>query len=92
MPGPKPKHIIELTTEEAQRLRKIANSRTEPHGKVIRAQIVLAAHDHPDWSNQRIAQEVGCTDRNIRKWRRRWVETKSLEDLPRPRAPRRFSP
>ena len=92
MPGPKPQYKIELTTEEEQTLRKLANSRTAAHGKVVRAQTVIAAHDHPEWSNQRIAKEVGCTDRTVRKWRRRWTETKSIEDLPRPGAPRRFSP
>jgi len=92
MPGPKPKHIIKLTTEGEQQLRKIANSRTEPHGKVVRAQIIVSAYDHPEWSNQQIAREVGCTDRTVRKWCRRWTETKSIEDLPRPGAPRRFSP
>ena len=92
MRGPKPKYAIELTTEEERELRRVANSRNAPYVKVIRARILLAAHDHPKWSNQRIAQEVGCTDRIVRKWRRRWVETKSIEDLPRPGAPRRFSP
>jgi hypothetical protein len=92
MPGPKPKYKIELTTEEEQALRKLANSRTAPHGKVVRAQILIAAHDHPEWSNQRIAKEAGCTDRSVRKWRRRWAEKCSIEDLPRPGAPRRFSP
>ena len=92
MPGPKPKYGIELTTEEEQKLRKLANSRTAPYGKVIRAQILVAAYDHPEWTNQRIAQCVGCTDRSVRKWRRRWVEKRSVEDLPRPGAPRRFSP
>jgi hypothetical protein len=90
MPGPKPQHRIELTSEEEATLRRIAHSRNEAHGKVIRARIVLAAHEHPDWTNQRIAQEAGCTDRNVRKWRRRWVDTRSLEELPRPGAPRRF--
>jgi transposase-like protein len=84
--------MIKLTTQEEQQLRKVANARTETHGKVVRAQIIVAAHDHPEWSNQRIAQEVGCTDRTVRKWRRRWIETKKIEDLPRPGAPRRFSP
>jgi len=92
MPGPKPKYAIELTIEEEQSLRQLANSRTAAYGKVIRARILLAAHDHPEWSNQQIAQEVGCARRTVRKWRRRWVETKSIEDLPRPGAPRRFSP
>jgi DNA-directed RNA polymerase specialized sigma24 family protein len=90
MPGPKPQYQIELTAEEEQQLRKIAHSRTEPHGKVVRAQILVAAHDHPEWSNQQIAQEMGCTDRTVRKWRRRWVEQKSAAGLPRPGAPRRF--
>jgi transposase len=92
MPGPKPRHKIELTTEEEQALRKLANSRTAPHAKVVRAQILVAAHDRPEWSNQRIAKEASCTDRSVRKWRRRWVEKRSIEDLPRPGAPRRFPP
>jgi transposase len=92
MRGPKPKYAIELTTEEERELRKLANSRKSPHGKVVRARILLAAYDHPKWSNQQIAQEVGCTDRTVRKWRRRWAEKRSIEDLPRPGAPRRFSP
>jgi transposase len=92
MRGPEPKYPIELTTEEEQELRKLANSRTAPYVKVIRARLLVAAHDHPGWSNQQIAQEAGCTRRSVRKWRRRWVETRSIEDLPRPGAPRRFSP
>lgn len=92
MRGPRPKYPIELTTEEEQELRRLVNSRKAPQGKVLRARILLAAYDHPEWSNQQIAQEVGCTDRTVRKWRRRWAETRSIEDLPRPGAPRRFSP
>lgn len=92
MPGPKPKYEIELTTEEEQKLRKVSNSRTAPHGEVARAQILVTAYDHPEWTNQEIAQLVGCTDRTVRKWRRRWVETRRIDDLPRPGAPRRFSP
>ena len=92
MPVPKPKYPIELTTEEEQELRKLANPRKAAHVKVVRARILLAAHDHPEWSNRQIAQEAGCVRRSVRKWRRRWAETKSIEDLPRPGAPRRFSP
>ena len=92
MRGPKPKYPIELTTEEDQDLRKAANSHTAPYVKVIRARILLAAHDHLEWSNRQIAEEAGCTRRNVRKWRKRWVEKRSIEDLPRPGAPRRFSP
>lgn len=92
MRGPKPKYAIQLPENEEQELRQLVNSRKTPQGKCLRARIVLAAHNHPEWSNQQIAREAGCTDRAVRTWRRRWVETKSLEDLPRPGAPRRFSP
>ena len=92
MPVLKPKYPIELTTEEEQKLRKLANARTTPYVKVIRARILLAAHDHPEWNNLQISEQAGCRRRNVRKWRRRWVEKRSIEDLPRPGAPRRFSP
>jgi len=49
--------------------------------------IVLDAYEHPEWSNQQIAREVGSSDRQVRKWRRRWVA-----DAPRLGAPRRFPP
>lgn len=92
MRGPKPKYLIELTTEEERQLRKLAGSHTAPHVKVIRARTLLAAYEHPEWSNQQIAEETGCVRRTVRKWRRRWAETRSIDDLPRPGAPRRFSP
>lgn len=92
MQGPKPKYAIQLLDKQISELRQLAGSRKTPYGKVLRARIVLAAHDHPEWSNQQIAHEVGCTDRMVRKWRRRWSETQCLDDLPRPGAPKRFSP
>jgi transposase len=92
MRGPSPKYAIELTTEEEQRLRQLVRAHKAPQGQVLRARILLLAHDHPEWSNQEIARETGCTDWTVRKWRRRWDATHSIEDLPRPGAPRRFSP
>ncbi len=92
MRGPRPKYPVELTPEEERKLRRLVNSRKAPQGLVMRARILLAAYDHPEWTNRQIAQEVGCTDRTVRKWRKRWAERRSIEDLPRPGAPRRFSP
>jgi len=92
MPGPKPKYPIELFDNEIAELRQLINSRKAAQGKVMRAKIILAAHERPEWSNQEIAHYAGCTDRAVRFWRRRWAETRSLEDLPRPGAPKRFSP
>jgi hypothetical protein len=92
MPGPKPKYPIQLLDNQIAELRQLVNSRKAPQGKVMRAKILLFAHEHPEWTNQEIAHQVGCTDRAVRFWRRRWVETKRLDDLPRPGAPKRFSP
>ena len=92
MRGPKPKYPIELTPEEERSLRQLVRARNSPQVQVVRARILLLAFDYPDWSNQQIARKAGCIDRTVRKWRRRWVEKRSIEDLPRPGAPRRFSP
>ena len=92
MRGPKPKYPIELTPEEEQSLCRLVSARNSPQGKVLRARILLLAFDHQEWSNQQIGREAGCTDWTVRKWRKRWVERRSIEDLPRPGAPRRFSP
>jgi ribosome-binding protein aMBF1 (putative translation factor) len=92
MRGPKPQTPIELTEEEAAHLRRLIRAHTTGQGLVVRAQIVVMAHEHADWSNQQIAQRVRTSDRMVRKWRRRWVQTRSLADAPRSGAPRRFSP
>ena len=92
MRGPKPKYLIQLFDNQIAELRQLINSRKAPQGKVMRAKIILAAHEHPEWSNQEIARQVGCTDRAVRKWRHRWCETHNLDDLPRSGAPKRFPP
>ena len=92
MRGPKPKYSIQLFDNEIIELRQLIHSRKASQGAVKRAQIIVAAHEHPEWSNQQIARAVGCSDRAVRTWRKRWVEHKNLEDLPRPGAPKRFSP
>ena len=92
MSGPQPKYPIKLTTEEETKLDQLIKAHNSPQGKVVRAKIVLNVHRQPEWNNQQIAAKVGCSDRTVRKWRKRWVESHSLADLPRPGAPRRFSP
>ena len=73
MPGPKPKYPIQLLDNEIAELRQMVNSRKAPQGLVMRAKIILTAHEHPEWTNQEIAREVRCTDRSVRIWRRRWL-------------------
>ncbi len=92
MRGPKPSHQIELTHAEAEQIRKLVRAHSTGQTQAIRARIVLAADEHPEWSNQQIAHAVDTSDRLVRKWRQRWVATHSLADAPRKGAPRRFSP
>ena len=92
MRGPKPSTPIQLTEDEAARLQRLIRAHTTGQGLVVRAQIVMMAHEHPDWSNQQIAKQLDTSDRMVRKWRRRWVWTRSLADAPRSGAPRRFPP
>jgi DNA-directed RNA polymerase specialized sigma24 family protein len=92
MRGPKPKYPIRLTTEEEHALRRLVNARNSAQGKVVRARILLTSHEHPEWYPHQVAQAVGCPVRTVHRWQRRWTETQSIDDLPRPGAPRRFSP
>lgn len=92
MRGPDPKYPIRLTTEEVERLQRLIRAHTSSQAVVVRAQIVVTAHEHPEWSNQQIARALATSDRMVRKWRGRWTQTQSLADAPRSGAPRRFSP
>ena len=92
MRGPKPHYPIVLTTDAAAQLRQRIRAHSTPQAHVLRAQIVVTSYEQPTWSNGQIARTLGTSDRMVRKWRRRWVETQSLEDAPRSGAPRRFSP
>src|SRR5260370_42537250 len=92
MRGPKPSYPISLTEAEVKSLQQQARAHKTGQSSAIRARIVLSANAHSEWSNQQIAEGVGSTDRNVRKWRGRWVPTHSLADAPRSGAPRHFSP
>src|SRR5436853_4011123 len=92
MRGPKPSYPITLTEAEVKSLQQLVRAHKTGQSLAVRAQIVLSANRHPEWSNQQIAQQIGTTDRNVRKWRGRWVSTHSIADAPRSGAPRLFSP
>lgn len=92
MRGPKPDYPINLTEAERKSLEELVRAHKSGQTQVMRAQILLGANAHPEWSNQQIAQLARTSDRIVRKWRERWVSTHSLADAPRSGAPRRFSP
>jgi len=71
-------------------LEHISQSYTLPHWKVQRSQILLLAHNQPIWSNSRIAEEVNASCSTVKHWRRRWANDKTIMDLPRSGAPRKF--
>jgi len=80
-----------LTTDEERELRTVVNAHTAPYAKVVRARMVPSAYNHPESNHQQSADEAGCTRRSVRRWRKRWAETRRIEDLPRPGASRRSS-
>ena len=92
MPGPPPAHPICLADEQACHLARLVRAHSTPKALARRAHIVLLSHEHPSWTNQQIAHACQTSDRMVRKWRRRWNQTQSLADAPRPGAPRHFSP
>ncbi len=80
-----------LTPREAKQVLQLAQAHRSPQAIARRARIILTAHCHSTWSSKQIAKSLDVNARLVRKWRRRWQETHSLKDLPRPGAPRRFS-
>jgi hypothetical protein len=92
MSGPKPNYPISLSEAERTHLEGLVRAHKSGQTQVMRAQILLSANAHPEWSNQQIAVVAGTSDRIVRKWRQRWVTSHSIADAPRTGAPRRFSP
>lgn len=78
---------IEVGGEDRRELERIVRSRKAERRAVERARIVLAAADGR--SAARIASEVGCSERTVWKWRRRFEEDGlvGLRDEARPGRP-----
>ena len=92
MPGPRSKYAVTLTGEQEVRLQHLSRCYMTPFATVQRAQLLLCANRHPEWSNATIAQQVGCHSNTVRQWRQRWQSTDSLRDAPRAGRRRRFTP
>jgi hypothetical protein len=69
---------IVLTLKEKRFLEHSVSAADTPSALVLRARIILAAHAHPEQSNQQIATMVGTTEATARLWRRRWVKRRTL--------------
>ena len=92
MAGRKKSYQVELSADEQAGLTRIVASRKSAQSKAQRARVVLACAEHPEWSDERVADQLGCSAGMVRKWRKRWCDRHSLQELPRPGRPRRFSP
>jgi hypothetical protein len=78
--GPRPTPCIfpEYFLQEA---RETVRRRTAAVRDVQRSRLVLALHDHPDWSPDDAARSVGLSARQVQRWRQRWVAGDfSIED------------
>ena len=45
-----------------------------------RAKIILTSAENPDWTDAQVAQSIGCSSALVRKWRKRWCQTRSVEE------------
>lgn len=92
MAGRKKTYQVEVDEQQRQFLKEVVTRRKSASGEVQRAKIVLTCADHPDWSDGCVAMAVGCSEGQVRKWRKRWEQSHSLKEAPRSGRPRVFSP
>jgi len=91
VPRASPFRIL-LSREEMKELSRRANKYTLPYYQVIRAKMILLAHQ--GLSNDRIADHLATRREIVSMWRKRFFEQRlqGLDDRPRPGRPRVFPP
>jgi transposase len=90
MIGRQKTYSVQLTDDEKKLLLQQAQARKTSQSKARRAKIILKVGENPDWTDAQIAGEIGCSSGLVRKWRKRWCQTRSLEEAPRPGRPSLF--
>lgn len=83
---------IVLSREEMQELTRRANKYTLPYFQVIRAKMILLAHQ--GLSNEEVADRLSTRREIVSMWRKRFFEQRlpGLADRERPGRPRVFPP
>ena len=83
----RPTTPIRLDCQGRDQLRSIARSRSQPHGMVQRARIVLACAEGE--SHVAVASRLGISKMTVGKWRWRYLEQgiEGLQDEERPGPP-----
>ena len=87
----RPKAELVLTAHEQEQLTRWARRATSSQALALRSKIVLGCARGLD--NKVVAEQVGCEEHTVSKWRRRFVEHRldGLGDEPRPGRPRTIS-
>lgn len=76
------KYVVRLTDQERDELQAVVKKLKGSGQKVRRAQILLKADaDGPNWTDQRIADAVGCRTKTVENVRQRLVERGFEETL-----------
>ena len=83
---------VEISDEDRRELERIVRASSCRVRIVERARIVLAASE--GLTAERIAERVGCSERTVKKWRRRYARDgiEGLTDAPRSGAPLTHGP
>lgn len=81
-----------ITTEEKRELEKAARRYTSPYYQVVRAKVILLAHEGLE--NKEIGRRLELPRQIVSKWRKRFFEERlaGLEDRPRPGRKPTFPP
>jgi hypothetical protein len=72
-----------LAPHELGQLKLMAQAHRTPQAVARRAQLIEVSHTHPDWGTKQMAGVLNRHVSWVRKWRRRWNETHSLQDASR---------
>ncbi|MGH2414383.1 MAG: IS630 family transposase [Microcystaceae cyanobacterium] len=92
MKGRPKTYSIKLTEAETVKLEQMVAARKSPQSLAKRAKVALCCAAHPDWSDAQVASSVGGSEAWVRKWRKRWVQSGTLQEAPRSGRPRKFLP
>lgn len=92
MSGRHKAYSVELTEAESRQLQQLVSARRSPQSIAKRAKVILKSSEHPEWTDAQVAESVGCSAALVRKWRKRWSQTRSLKEASRSGRPRTFLP
>lgn len=85
---------ISLSQNTRSDLHSFIRAHSTPQSLALRSRIVLRASDPDQPSNLQISRELGCNNRTVSKWRRRYLELglPGLQDAVRCGRPKRIPP